>query len=187
MFEQVRPAITLSILFSVLLGMAYPLAITGAAGILSPQTARGSVLYRDGIVVGSSLIGQRFVSESYFWSRPSATSPEAYDASASTGSNLAPTSAALMERIKQSVALLGASTPVPADAVTTSASGLDPDISPAFAALQVDRVARARKLEPAQVTALVKAGTQWPFLGIFGEPRVNVLALNLALDEATAK
>ena len=138
------------------------------------------------MLIGSSLIGQNFTGEGYFWPRPSATGPDPYNAAASTGSNYGPTSAALIERTKASVDALGATGPVPADAVTASGSGLDPDISPAYAAFQADRVAKARGLETAQITALIQAGTENPFLGIFGESRVNVLALNLALDDLTA-
>ena len=182
MLSQLRPAVSLAVIFTILCGLAYPLAITGAAGALFPAQAAGSPVSRAGVVIGSSLIGQNFTGDSYFWPRPSATAPDPYNAGASSGSNYAPTSAAMLERIKGSVGALGQSTPVPADAVTTSGSGLDPDISPAFAALQVSRVATARGLEPSAVTALVSAGTSQPLLGIFGEPRVNVLALNLALD-----
>lgn len=182
MLAQLRPAIVLTIIMTLLLGLAYPLAITGIAGAVFPNQAKGSQIERDGVVIGSSLIGQNFATDVYFWPRPSATGPDPYNAGASTGSNYGPTSAALIERTKASVNALGATTPVPADAVTASGSGLDPDISPAFAALQVERVAAARGIDAAQVTALVEAGTGHPFLGIFGEPRVNVLALNLALD-----
>ncbi len=182
MLSQLRPAIALTIIFTLLLGLAYPLAITGVAGAVFPAKAQGSLIEKDGVVIGSSLIGQNFTSDTYFWPRPSATGPDPYNASGSTGSNYAPTSAALMERIKGSVAALGQTTPVPADAVTASGSGLDPDISPAYAALQIARVATARGLDPAAVTTLVASGTDQPILGIFGEPRVNVLALNLALD-----
>ena len=182
MLNQLRPALTLTAIFAVLTGLAYPLAITGAAQFAAPALANGSAVTRDGVVVGSALIGQNFTSAKYFWSRPSATGPDPHNAAASTGSNYAPTSKAMLERIAGSVTALGVSTPVPADAVTTSASGLDPDISPAFAALQVTRVATARGLTPKAVAALVATGTAHPLLGIFGEPRINVLALNLALD-----
>ena len=182
MLSQLRAALALTVIFTILLGLIYPLAITGAAGALFPQTANGSPIEKDGVIIGSSLIGQNFTSEKYFWSRPSATGPDPYNAAASTGSNYGPTSAAMLERIAGSVAALGQTTAVPADAVTASGSGLDPDISPAYAALQAARVATARGLDPAAVTALVSAGTSQPILGIFGEPRVNVLALNLALD-----
>ena len=182
MLSQLRPALALTVIFTLLLGLAYPLAITGVSGAVFPANAHGSPITRDGVIIGSSLIGQNFTSDKYFWPRPSATGPDAYNASSSTGSNYAPTSAALMDRIKSSVEALGQATPVPADSVTASGSGLDPDISPAYAALQVARVATVRNLEPAAVTSLVIAGTAQPILGIFGEPRVNVLALNLALD-----
>jgi potassium-transporting ATPase KdpC subunit len=183
MLTQLRPAIVLTIALSILTGLAYPLAITGAAQLAFPQNANGSPVIREGVVIGSSLIGQHFTSDRYFWPRPSATGPEPYNAAASTGSNYGATSAALVERTAVAVMALGAAGPVPADAVTASGSGLDPSISPAYAALQVERVAGARGLEPAAVAALVEAGTSQPFLGIFGEPRVDVLALNLALDE----
>ncbi|MEO5806145.1 potassium-transporting ATPase subunit KdpC [Devosia sp.] len=185
MLNQLRPALAITVILTVVTGLAYPLAITGAAGALFPQAAKGSPVERDGKLVGSALIGQNFTSAKYFWSRPSATGPDPYNAGASSGSNYAPTSKAMLERIAGSTAALGQTTPVPADAVTTSGSGLDPDISPAFAALQIDRVAKARGLDPAAITKLVTTGTSLPLLGIFGEPRVNVLALNLALDDLT--
>ncbi|WP_375451328.1 potassium-transporting ATPase subunit KdpC [uncultured Devosia sp.] len=182
MLSQLRPAIVMMLIFTILTGLIYPLAITGVAGAVFPQAAKGSPIEREGVIIGSSLIGQNFASSQYFWPRPSATGPDPYNAGASSGSNYGATSAAMLERIAGSVTALGQTTLVPADAVTTSGSGLDPDISPAYAALQVARVATARGLDPAAVTALVAAGTDLPILGIFGEPRVNVLALNLALD-----
>jgi len=182
MLSQLRPAIAMTLIFTIVTGLLYPLAITGVAGAVFPANAKGSPIEKGGVIIGSSLIGQNFTSATYFWPRPSATGPDPYNAAASTGSNYAPTSAAMIERIKGSVATLGETTPVPADAVTTSGSGLDPEISPAYAALQIARVATARNLEASVVSTLVTAGTQQPILGIFGEPRVNVLALNLALD-----
>lgn len=178
MIQHLRPAFVFLILFSVLTGAVYPLAVTGIVQILFPSQAGGSLITRDGVTVGSALIGQNFTSDRYFWPRPSATG---YDAAASSGSNLGPTSRVLMERIRTEIARRGGQ-PVPADAVTTSGSGLDPDISPENALLQVARVATARHLDPAQITALIRAGTQHPALGFIGQPRVNVLRLNLALD-----
>lgn len=176
-----RPAVALTLLFAALLGIVYPLAVTGAAQLLFPHQANGSLI-RDagGRVIGSELIGQRFASPAYFAGRPSAAA-SGYDAMASSGSNLGPASAALAERVRQDVAALGGGQ-VPVDLVTTSASGLDPDISPAAARFQAPRVAAARGLPVARVQALVAAQTEQPLLGILGEPRVNVLALNRALD-----
>lgn len=183
MLDQLRPAIVLTVLLSAITGLAYPLAITGAAQAAFPGQANGSVVVRDGVVIGSDLIGQNFTQAGYFWPRPSATGPDPYNAAASTGSNIGPTGKALIERAAASVQALGGG-PVPADAATTSASGLDPHVSPQFAAFQVARVAGARGLDPAAVSQLVADVTEAPLLGIFGEPRVNVLRLNLALDEA---
>lgn len=176
-----RPAIALTLFFAALLGIAYPLAVTGAAQLLFPHQANGSLI-RDagGRVIGSELIGQAFASPAYFAGRPSAAG-SGYDAMASSGSNYGPASAALAERVRKDVAALGGGA-VPADLVTTSASGLDPDISPAAARFQAPRVAAARGLPVARVQALVAAHTDQPLLGILGEPRVNVLALNRALD-----
>jgi K+-transporting ATPase ATPase C chain len=192
MLNQIRPAFVLLVLLSALTGLAYPLAITAAAQFAAPAVANGSLLTRDGKVIGSALIGQNFKSPRYFHGRPSATSDTdpndssktidaPYNAANSSGSNLGPTSAKLIDRVKAGVAAWGAA-PVPADAVTTSASGLDPHISPANAAGQVAGVAKARGLKPADVQALVEAQTERPFLGVIGQARVNVLALNLALD-----
>lgn len=183
MLTQLRPAIVLTLAFTLLTGIAYPLAMTGIGQSLFPAQANGSRIERDGVVVGSELIGQSFVQPGYFWSRPSATGPEPYNGAASSGSNLGPTDARLVERVRDAVTATGATGPVPADAVTTSASGLDPDISPDNARLQVARVAKARGIDPAALEQLVSHMTQTPILGIFGEPRVNVLALNLALDQ----
>ena len=182
MFAQLRPALVMIVGMTVLTGLAYPLAMTGLAGLLFPNQAHGSLVVRDGVVVGSSLIGQNFGSDRYFHPRPSAAGADGYDAAASSGSNLGPTSAALVDRVKASVEVLGPTRPVPVDLVTASGSGLDPDISPAAADFQVARVAAARGLPEAQVRDLVANYTAARWLGLLGEPRVNVLELNLALD-----
>jgi len=185
MLQQLRPALVLMVLFTLLLGLGYPLAVAGMAQVLTPQQASGSLLLRDGAVIGSELIGQNFTSDRYFWPRPSATGPEPYNASASSGSNLGPTSAKLRDRVAGDVERLkasGAAGPVPADAATASGSGLDPHISPEFARLQVERVARARGMEADELAALVARIEEGRLLGFIGEPRVNVLRLNLALD-----
>lgn len=185
MINHLRPALTLVLLMTVLTGLAYPLAINGIGQVLLPARANGTLIERDGKVVGSALIGQSFTSDRYFWSRPSATSPDPYNAASSSGSNLGTTSVKLKDRVAGEVTRLtgaGFAEPVPADAVTTSGSGLDPDISPAFAQGQIARVATARGLEQAAVTSLVEQQTKNPSLGVIGEARVNVLELNLALD-----
>jgi potassium-transporting ATPase KdpC subunit len=201
MLTHLRPAITMMALFTLLLGLAYPYAITGAAQLAFPFTANGSLVSRNGTIIGSALIGQAFTSDKYFQCRPSATSgtdpndatktiAQPYNADNSTGSNLGPTSRPLAERVAASIADLrkqGVSGAIPADAVTTSASGLDPDITPADAAMQVARVAKARGLPEDQLKALVDSQTRGRLLGVIGEPRVNVLALNLALDAVKAK
>ncbi|GAM99932.1 potassium-transporting ATPase C chain [alpha proteobacterium U9-1i] len=184
--SHIRPALVLLVLFTLLLGAAYPAAITGVAQVAFPQQANGSLIERDGQVVGSTLIGQGFTLPEYFWSRPSAAG-DGYNASASSGSNYGPTSSALVERVEGDVAHLreaGVEGAIPADLATASGSGLDPHISPAAANAQLARVAGARQLTEAQVSALIEQNTERPFLGILGDPAVNVLTLNLALDAA---
>jgi K+-transporting ATPase ATPase C chain len=188
MKEQIRPALVSLAILTILTGLVYPLAITGLAQWLFPHQANGSLIVRDGKVIGSRLIGQYFDKPEYFWSRPSATSPFPYNAAASSGSNLGPTNPALIEAVKTRVAALRAADPgnpllVPVDLVTASGSGLDPHISPAAADYQVRRVARARSLDERIVRRLVAEHTEGRQIGLLGEPRVNVLLLNLALDE----
>jgi len=183
----VRPALVLFALLGALTGLVYPLAVTGAAKALFPSQAEGSLVVQGGTTVGSSLIGQNFSDPKHFWGRPSGTAPQPYNASASGGSNLGPLNPALADAVKARVEALraadpGNTAPVPVDLVTASASGLDPDISPAAARYQAARVARVRGLPVEEVNALVASHTQAPLWGVLGEARVNVLALNLALD-----
>ncbi len=186
---QLRPALMTLLLLTMLTGLLYPLAITGIAQTLFPHQANGSLIVQNGRVVGSSLIGQPFDDPKYFWSRPSATSPFPYNAAASSGSNLGPTNPALMKAVQDRIAVLKDAdpdnpAPVPIDLVTASGSGLDPHISPAAAEYQIRRVARARGIDEAAVRRLVARHTQGRQLGFLGEPRVNVLELNLTLDAA---
>jgi K+-transporting ATPase ATPase C chain len=198
MLREIRPAILILVLLTLITGLAYPLAMTAIAGAIFPKQAQGSLIERDGKVIGSALIGQEFRGEKYFHGRPSATTapdpadstktvPAPYNAANSGGSNLGPTSKALNDRIKEDVDRLkaeNASGPVPIDLVTTSASGIDPDISPEGALFQVSRVAKARNMPEDRVRQLVAESTSGRLAGLLGEPRVNVLALNLALDAA---
>ena len=199
MLREIRTAIIVLALLALITGLAYPLAMTAIAGAIFPKQAAGSLIERDGKVVGSTLIGQEFQDDKYFHGRPSATTapdpadstktvPAPYNAANSGGSNLGPTSKALNDRVKEDVDKLKAENPsaaVPIDLVTTSASGLDPDISPEGALFQVPRVAKARNIRQDRVRALVTENTEGRFAGLLGEPRVNVLALNLALDAAS--
>jgi potassium-transporting ATPase KdpC subunit len=198
MLREIRPAIVLVVALSVITGLVYPLVMTGISGVLFPRQAQGSLIERDGKVIGSALIGQNFTSDMYFHGRPSATLepdpadstktvPAPYNAVNSAGSNLGPTSKALVQRVQGSVEALkqeNPGVPVPIDLVTTSASGLDPDISPEAALFQVPRVAKARNMPEDRLRQLVTDRIEGRFLGLLGEPHVNVLALNLALDAA---
>jgi len=188
MRSQLRPAIVSLAIFTLLTGVLYPLVITGIAQVIFPHQANGSLIVNNGQVVGSQLIGQQFDDPRYFWGRLSATSPYPYNAASSSGSNLAPSNPALLDEVKARIAALQAADPVsrapiPVDLVTSSGSGLDPDISVAAALYQIPRVAKARGLSEGVVKAVVDQNTQGQQLGVLGEPRVNVLELNLALDE----
>ena len=189
MLKEIRPAVVSFLLLTLLTGIAYPLLVTGISQVAMPAKANGSLIMKDGKPVGSSLIGQSFSDPKYFWSRPSATGPMPNNSTASGGSNLGPTNPALMDAIKGRVQALrdadpGNTQPIPVDLVTTSASGLDPHISPAAAEYQLARVARVRNLNPETLRKLVADHTEGRQFGILGEPRVNVLELNLALDAA---
>jgi potassium-transporting ATPase KdpC subunit len=201
MLKEIRPAIIVLVVLTLITGLAYPLAMTAIAGVIFPKQAEGSLIEKDGKVVGSALIGQEFKDDKYFHGRPSATSapdpadasktvPAPYNAANSGGSNLGPTSKALNDRLKQDVDRLKAENPnaaVPVDLVTTSASGLDPDISPEAALFQAPRVAKARHMPEDRVRQMVTENTEGRLGGLLGEPRVNVLALNLALDAAASR
>ena len=187
-----RPALVLFVLLSLVTGIAYPLVVTGIAQAAFPRQAGGSVIERDGKAIGSLLIGQSFSDPTHFWGRPSATSPMANNAAGSTGSNQGPTNPALVDAVKGRIEALraadpGNAAPVPVDLVTASASGLDPEISLAAARYQAGRIARARSIPAAQVEALIEEHALRPQLGFLGEPRVNVLVLNLALDATPAR
>lgn len=185
--RTIRPAISLLLVMTALLGIVYPLVITGIAKVAFPREAAGSLILEDGKTIGSTLIGQSFSDPKYFWGRPSATSPQAYNGIGSTGSNLGPLNPALVDAVKANVKALrdadpDNARPIPVDLVTASASGLDPEISPAGAHYQAGRIARVRGIAPARVESLIAEHVQNRTLGFIGEPRVNVLELNLALD-----
>ncbi len=184
----IRPAVSLLVLMTILLGIVYPLLITGMAKVTFPRQAEGSLIYQDGKLIGSTLIGQSFTDPKYFWGRPSATAPQPYNGVASSGSNLGPLNPALLDAVKANAKARHDADPenrqpVPVDLVTASASGLDPEISTAGALFQAARVARARNIPLAQVEALIKAHEQGRLFGLIGERRLNILELNLALDQ----
>lgn len=201
MLREIRPAILVLVMLTLITGLAYPLAMTGIAGVIFPKQAQGSLIEKDGKVIGSALIGQEFKQDKYFHGRPSATlGPDPadstktvsvpYNAANSGGSNMGPTSKALADRLKEDVEKLKAENPnaaVPVDLVTTSGSGLDPDISPEAALFQVPRIAKARNMSEETIRQMIAMSTQGRTLGLLGEPRVNVLALNLALDRAPSR
>lgn len=201
MLKEIRPAIIVLLALTLITGLVYPLAMTGIAEAIFPKQSQGSLIVRDGKVIGSELIGQSFMSDKYFHGRPSATTgsdpadpsktvAQPYNAANSMGSNLGPTNKALIDRVKTDMAKLKAENPgaeVPIELVTTSASGLDPDISPSAAYFQMTRIAKARNMPEADVRSLIDRNIEKPFLGLIGVPRVNVLALNLALDGTTAQ
>ncbi|WP_409560757.1 K(+)-transporting ATPase subunit C [Hyphomicrobium sp. MC8b] len=201
MLKEIRPAVVVLLALTLITGLVYPLAMTGIAEAIFPKQSQGSLIVRNGKVIGSELIGQSFMSDKYFHGRPSATTgsdpadpsktvAQPYNAANSMGSNLGPTNKALIDRVKTDMAKLKAENPgaeVPIELVTTSASGLDPDISPSAAYFQMTRIAKARNMPEADVRSLIDRNIEKPFLGLIGEPRVNVLALNLALDGTTAQ
>lgn len=201
MLKEIRPAIVMLLALTFITGLAYPLAMTGIAEAIFPKQSQGSLIVHDGKVIGSELIGQAFTSDKYFHGRLSATTgqdpadasktvAQPYNAANSMGSNLGPTNGVLIDRVKADVAKLKAENPgaeVPIDLVTTSASGLDPDISPSAAYFQVARIAKARNIPEGDVRGLVESHIEQPFMGLIGEPHVNVLALNLALDGTAAR
>jgi K+-transporting ATPase ATPase C chain len=189
--SQLRPTLVMFVTLTILTGGLYPLVVSGIAWTVFPSAAHGSLIEKDGKILGSRLIGQSFDDERYFWSRPSSTGQYPYNGGVSSGSNLGPTNPALLDAVKERIAALRAAHPsqtgaVPIDLVTASASGLDPHISPLAAYYQVDRVAAARKLPVSRVQDLVRQHTEGRTLGLLGEPRVNVLLLNMALDEASS-
>lgn len=192
MSRLIRPAVSMLLVMTLITGIAYPLLATGVAQVLFPHQANGSLIEKDGKPIGSALIGQSFDDPRYFWGRPSATTPQPNNGTASNGSNLGPSNSALRDAVRQRIDALhkadpDSTAPVPVELVTASGSGLDPEISPAAAQYQVARVARVRHLGAEQVQALVAKFTQGRQLGVLGEPRVNVLQLNLALDDLQAR